>query len=106
MLFIFDMDGTLRRGTLPVPSPLRERDQRILPGQAERLRDLDAAGHYLGAAGEPRIEVGCCGLPAVIASSRHAGVFTGIPNQGFRVLAARCGQGWLMVGRAGGCFAA
>jgi len=49
-LYLYDMGGTRRRGTLPLPSPLRGAHQRILPGRAERLRDLHAAGHYLGAA--------------------------------------------------------
>jgi D-glycero-D-manno-heptose 1,7-bisphosphate phosphatase len=50
VLYLFDMDGTLRRPRLPLPSPVIERDQRILPGRRERLRQLDLVGHHLAAA--------------------------------------------------------
>jgi HAD superfamily hydrolase (TIGR01662 family) len=50
MLYLFDMDGTLRRPRLPFPSPLTERDQLILPGRAQRLEELHSSGYHLGAA--------------------------------------------------------
>jgi HAD superfamily hydrolase (TIGR01662 family) len=51
MLYLFDVDGTLRKGLLlPRLTPLATWDQRILPGRRERLQGLKAAGHHLGAA--------------------------------------------------------
>lgn len=51
MLYLFDMDGTLRQALLvPGVGPLAIWDQRILPGRLERLGQLRAAGHHLGAA--------------------------------------------------------
>ncbi|HEY9286750.1 MAG TPA: HAD-IIIA family hydrolase [Candidatus Dormibacteraeota bacterium] len=50
MLYLFDMDGTLRRALPPFPSPIRAHWQRILPGRRERLEALHDEGHQLGAA--------------------------------------------------------
>lgn len=51
MLYLFDVDGTLRRARLlPGVGSLAAWDQRVLPGRAERLRGLKAEGHHLGAA--------------------------------------------------------
>jgi len=50
MLYLFDMDGTLRRARLLLPAPVATWDQRILPGRLERLRALRNEGHRLGAA--------------------------------------------------------
>lgn len=50
MLYLFDVDGTLRTPLLlrPVGS-LAPWDQRILPGRVERLAELRRAGHRIGA---------------------------------------------------------
>jgi D-glycero-D-manno-heptose 1,7-bisphosphate phosphatase len=51
MLYLFDVDGTLRRARLLAwVGPLATWDQSILPGRLERLRRLHADGHHLGAA--------------------------------------------------------
>ncbi len=51
MLYLFDIDGTLRRGLLfPAIGSLAPWDQRVLPGRADRLRALKADGHRIGAA--------------------------------------------------------
>ncbi len=51
MLYLFDVDGTLRVPLLlPQVGSVAHWDQRILPRRAERLADLKAAGHRLGAA--------------------------------------------------------
>ncbi len=51
MLYLFDVDGTLRVPLLlPGGGVLASWDQRILPGRGERLTELRRAGHRLGAA--------------------------------------------------------
>ena len=51
MLYLFDVDGTLRSPLLmPAGGVLARWDQRILPGRRERLTELRRAGHRLGAA--------------------------------------------------------
>lgn len=51
MLYLFDVDGTLRRPILfPPIGSLAPWDQRVLPGRAERLQALKAEGHRIGAA--------------------------------------------------------
>jgi hypothetical protein len=69
MLYLFHMDGTLRRPRLPLPGPLTERDQRILPGRAERLQALHSSGSHLGAASNQGwSQWGSCLLDAANAS--------------------------------------
>ncbi|HYM49686.1 MAG TPA: HAD-IIIA family hydrolase [Candidatus Limnocylindrales bacterium] len=51
MLYLFDMDGTLRVARLfPALGPLATWDQRMLPGRRERLEQLHAQGHRIGVA--------------------------------------------------------
>ena len=51
MLYLFDIDGTLRQALLfPGIGSLAPWDQRVLPGRAERLQALKADGHRIGAA--------------------------------------------------------
>lgn len=51
MLYLFDVDDTLRRALLfPAVGGLAPWDQRVLPGRAERLQALKAGGHRIGAA--------------------------------------------------------
>ena len=51
MLYLFDVDGTLRRPILfPAIGSLAPWDQRVLPGRASRLQALKADGHRIGAA--------------------------------------------------------
>jgi D-glycero-D-manno-heptose 1,7-bisphosphate phosphatase len=50
MLYLFDVDGTLRQARLlPYAGPLAAWDQRLLPGRRERLIQLHQEGHRLGA---------------------------------------------------------
>ena len=50
MLYLFDVDGTLRRSILlPPVGSLAAWDQRILPGRAERLQALRQGGHRVAA---------------------------------------------------------
>jgi D-glycero-D-manno-heptose 1,7-bisphosphate phosphatase len=51
LLYLFDVDDTLRRALLfPPIGALAPWDQRVLPGRAERLQALKADGHRIGAA--------------------------------------------------------
>jgi histidinol-phosphate phosphatase family protein len=51
LLYVFDVDGTLRQALLfPAIGSLAPWDQRVLPGRAERLQALKADGHRIGAA--------------------------------------------------------
>jgi histidinol-phosphate phosphatase family protein len=51
LLYLFDVDDTLRRALLfPAVGALAPWDQRVLPGRAERLQALKAGGHRIGAA--------------------------------------------------------
>jgi len=50
MLYLFDVDRTLRRSILlPPVGSLAAWDQRILPGRAERLQALRQVGHHVAA---------------------------------------------------------
>jgi len=51
LLYLFDIDGTLRQALLfPGIGSLAPWDQRVLPGRADRLQALKADGHRIGAA--------------------------------------------------------
>lgn len=60
MLYLFDVDGTLRRPILfPAIGSLASWDQRVLPGRAQRLQALKAEGHRIGAAtNQPVVALG------------------------------------------------
>jgi D-glycero-D-manno-heptose 1,7-bisphosphate phosphatase len=60
LLYLFDVDGTLRRPILlPAIGSLAPWDQRVLPGRAQRLQALKAEGHRIGAAtNQPAVAFG------------------------------------------------